>query len=157
MNLKPNPKMLEDITSRTTLLKEFKKFKIPIHFVNYDEKFSKPQKVGGYVINLGDELNGGSHWVGLWYNNKNEYYFDSYGFVPPKKVVDEVQDYYFNDTVIQDVLHGRCGLYVFMFLLNMTYGKGTSQQKYKKFLKNFSKVPSKNYDIIGNMYLDLFK
>jgi hypothetical protein len=149
--------MLDDITSRNTLIEEFKRFRIPVHFMDYDEKFKKPKEVGGYVINLGNEQNSGTHWTALWYDGENEYYWDPYGFPPPQRVVDEVGDYYFNNTVIQDVLDGRCGLYVFMFLYHMTYGKGKTGPKYKRFLKKFSKQPRRNYNIIGEMYLSLFE
>lgn len=151
-----NTDMLEDITGRDTLIREFQKFKIPLRFIDYDENFTKPRRKGAYVINLGNVYDSGTHWTCLWYDGSNEYYFDSYGFPPPQRVVNKIGDYFFNDTVIQDVMDGRCGLYAFMFCLYMHYGEGSSQQRYKSFLNNFSKVAKRNFDVIGRMYESLF-
>ena len=57
---------------------------------NFHGCFSKdvlPTKMnnGFYVINLADDKDAGSHWTALYkFNDEITFYYDSFGFPPPK-------------------------------------------------------------------------
>ncbi len=154
-------KLLQDTTSRETLIKGCELLKIPLHFIDYDEKFKKPVKKGLYIINLGDESNGGSHWTGF-YKDKGNFYFDSYSFPASTYLEKYIKPYYYNDEIIQHKDDGRCGLYVLMFGYYLThyphsfYKKEYSKKRFEKFLSIFSNKPKDNYNLIKFLFCSIY-
>lgn len=67
-----------------------------------------PNDKEAQIINLGNNLIGGSHWVGTY----NGMYFDPFGLVPPEKL-DHLE---WIPLQIQDMNFGHCGSYVILFL-----------------------------------------
>lgn len=70
-------------------------------------------KVGSWIINL----NGNSHWV-LFINlgKGRTFYFDSFGVVPPEKIVRMFPHVKFNKTDFQKLSNEDCGQYCVLFL-----------------------------------------
>ena len=70
-------------------------------------------KNGFYVINL----NGHSHWTGLYKDGKNYYYFDSYGFPSPQDVENKIpKEYIWSDKDIQTYKSSACGYYTIAWI-----------------------------------------
>jgi hypothetical protein len=67
-----------------------------------------PNYKGAQIINLGNPIIGGSHWVAT-YDGK---YFDSFGLVPPEKL-DHLE---WIPLQIQNQNYGRCGSYAILWL-----------------------------------------
>lgn len=63
------------------------------------------------ILNIGNGLTGGSHWVAV--SNKHKRYFDSFG-MPPRSYIPK--DYEWTPLQIQDIRFGRCGQYAALFL-----------------------------------------
>lgn len=151
----------DELTTNTTLINEAVKLKIPLKFIGFDEDLKNHKRVeGGYIINLGDDEIGGTHWVALWielYKHKSyAVYFDSFGFPPSTKVIEYTQNIdvqIYSNSHIQDEQKGGCGSYVIEFLEYMTHKmKGnTPEKRFKKFTDLFSRIPEHNRRILRSM------
>lgn len=113
---------------------------------------------GFYIVNL----NGQSHWCALYKyvdsNGDSSYYwFDSFGFPPPKEVERSV----FNDTrrkteitwsskQLQDIDHTSCGFFVVAWIRFMNRKFTDKERLYNQFLKKFGD-PSGNDVVIKSM------
>ena len=97
---------------------------------------------GFYVINL----NGHSHWTVL-YKDNDYFYFDSFGFEPPKEVETKIGDYYWNDKDIQDIDTSSCGYYCIAFIKFMN-NKINPLKEFNNFVSLFSKDYKKNEQIL---------
>jgi hypothetical protein len=79
---------------------------------------------GSAVINMDDSAGQGTHWVAVRKRKSGRVdYFDSFGAVPPKEVIQAFGDkpLYFSDDVYQSLDAVDCGVWVIKFIL----GKGT--------------------------------
>jgi len=82
-----------------------------------------------YIINLGNN----THWVALYVNDNIVIYSDSFGVVPPLRILKLVKKYaneivspvqfHHNTKEIQNLNSGYCGLYALLFLLIMNKKK----------------------------------
>lgn len=78
-------------------------------------KDTDPNYKGAQIINLGNPIIGGSHWVAS-YDGK---YFDSFGLVPPEKL-DHLE---WIPLQIQNENFGRCGSYAILWLYYAKIGE----------------------------------
>ncbi len=69
------------------------------------------------IINLGNQLNGGTHFVAAY----KDHYFDSMGQVPPH--VGDLDKKQWTSIQIQPLNQGHCGAYSLLFLLYATRDK----------------------------------
>lgn len=82
---------------------------------------------GFYIVNLQDDfINGvdvgGTHWVGMYIENRQACYFDPFGFQPPIEVQYFLKDfvpYSYSDKQIQNISSGVCGYYVLYWMYFM--------------------------------------
>ena len=74
-----------------------------------------PNYKGAQIINLGNNLIGGSHWTGTY----NGMYFDPFGLVPPERL-DHLE---WIELQIQDQRYGGCGSYVVLWLYYAKIGE----------------------------------
>lgn len=68
-------------------------------------------KISFQIINMGNGLIGGTHWVAV--DNVNKRYFDSFGMPPPTIIP---ADYEWIPIQIQNINYGHCGQYAVLFL-----------------------------------------
>lgn len=143
------------------------KIGVPLVGISSKDHFpSVPRRNGGYVINLDDDrdsrgnVKSGTHWVGLYVENKRAAYFDSFSFPPPRQVhefLKPFRPYIINDLLIQNVLSGVCGSYVVFFLWWMNRHRELPfDQRYRAFVGLFSDDPKKNRSILEK-HLDKLK
>ncbi len=113
----------------------YSKNKIPSDIVN-----------GYYIINMDDDKKGhnGTHWV-CFYKGLVNYYFDSFGCVPPIQI-DEIlgHNYYYNSREIQDEKAKSCGYYCLMFLKYMQ----NSANNFKSFINLWSNNSKVNESLL---------
>lgn len=82
---------------------------------------------GFYIVNLQDDFvdgidMGGTHWVGMYIENRQACYFDPFGFQPPIEVQYFLKDfvpYTYGDKQIQNINSGVCGYYVLYWMVFM--------------------------------------
>jgi hypothetical protein len=54
-----------------------------------DELVNHKPKSGNYIINLESSTSGsGTHWMSMKISNKQCFYQDSFGVIPPKEIID---------------------------------------------------------------------
>jgi hypothetical protein len=113
----------------------------------------------GIVFNLDPHDKPGSHWVSFYGNlNKGKlYYFDSYGFGPPKQVtalvsrlteqgsLNNINMEYQHNTIRHQYKSSECGIYSINFIENML--KGIS---FKRFCSK--KIPDDKMQRFRNKY-----
>ena len=96
------------MTTRSDLEFLAKKLNLDVE-INWLKDCLNPDRFkGAQIINLGNNLIGGSHWVAV-YNGK---YFDSFGLVPPEKL-DHLE---WIPLQIQNQNFGGCGSYAMLWL-----------------------------------------
>lgn len=84
------------------------------------------RKIECGVINLDNETGPGTHWVSYYKNNKNCYYFDSFGNLqPPHEFMNYVGDcvIHFNYNRYQKFNTIVCGHLCLKFLFDLFYKK----------------------------------
>lgn len=142
----------DEMTRTSTLERECKRLGIPLNGIHYNEELISLEKLkpGAYIINLGDDITGGTHWTCAWIPKKGiPLYFDSFGLPAPIEFEDLVEEYLYNPYTIQDPLRGFCGSYCVEFLQAMNEG-----DSYDKFLTQFDPDPTKNSRILRNLEKD---
>jgi len=108
---------------------------------------------GSYIINLNNE-----HWTALYMEHDTIIYHDSFGVVPPMKIIHLMQvysnqmksklKYYYNTIDIQNIHSGFCGLYCILFLYIMNHKKGALLKRLKYYQSLFKSDPTKNLEIL---------
>jgi hypothetical protein len=76
---------------------------------------------GSGVINMDDSAGEGTHWVAVQKRKSGRIdYFDSFGAVPPREVIDAFHDkpLFFSDDVYQSLDAVDCGVWVIKWILS---------------------------------------
>ena len=124
--------------------------KININGVYMKDELPSKLKSGFYIINLqSSNIGNGTHWTTLFYNFKQSYYFDAFGFPAPIEVEQKLNAYTYNDKQIQNLNSTACGYYCVSFILSMNKQKN-KEMGFKKFIDVFSKNSKKNDEILYN-------
>ena len=135
-----------------------KKQKIKINGIYMKNELPSKLKKGYYIINLQSSTEGfGTHWCSFYYDKKQSFYFDSYGFIAPLEVHNKIIPYYYNDKDIQDLYSTACGFYSLAFVIFMDRYANKEQDKkevYASFVNLFTDDTKKNektlYHILYN-------
>jgi len=92
-------------------------YKLPLVGVYMKDELKIQKQDGYYIINLDSSVNNGSHWVALVIKGNDNFYFDSFGCVPPTEVEQFINahgskvKYGFNNWICQDLKSSNCGFY----------------------------------------------
>ena len=114
-----------------------------------------PKKIkdGGYVINLDEYADVGTHWIALFCNRSEIVYFNSFGV---EHVPEEIKEFIGNKNIIANIFRVQannsvmCGYYCIGFIDFMLAGK-----KVTDFTDFFSSYDfKKNDDIILTYFKD---
>lgn len=128
----PSPYSKSD--KQTCLLPEFCK-------LNLDKLRAEGKTGVGIVFNLDPHFKDGSHWISMYIdvNTPACYYFDSYGYPPPKQVKILMETIWSQDRRCKLAYNGRrfqyseseCGIYSIYFIVCMHSGV-----QFKRFVKH---------------------
>lgn len=142
--------MLEPINN-FQIEKYCKKNNLPINdIIMRDEKMTDN---GFYIINLDDSLGDGTHWTACYKHPLKSYYFDSFGFVSPLEIEQQLKPYHYNNKDIQDLDSKACGYYCIAFI-KFLHDKENKEMAFREFLNLFHNKTDKNEDILKK-YLSL--
>ena len=127
-------------TTNFQLIKWAKLLKIPnFHYAMRDEVKNLPKTNMFAIINFQKSNEPGSHHVAYCILNGNAYYFDSYGFFPPKEIENFYKPLNFSDYEIQPFNTNMCGtlalLFIYLMHNNFSYDDAVLSIKYF-FIKN---------------------
>jgi hypothetical protein len=132
------------------------KMKLPLNGIYFqDDLPDKPDK-GFYIINIQskDDSRNGTHWTALYFDNKTNLYYDSFGFLAPQELQSIIIPYIYNDRNIQNIKTSSCGFYCIAFIkfLNNINDK---EKAFNMFLNLFDDDTTKNelilHDILYRM------
>lgn len=148
-------------TSNTDLIEISRILNIPRPIICFDEDLATMKRLGTqyFVLNLGHESNGGTHWVGLCIRNRGKemLYFDSYGVIFPNMVRDysaSCSKKGYNVTQIQDLHSNLCGWYVMGWLKAI---QGSTKDMYKAtndFVNEFWSDYDGNSELLKMMFIN---
>jgi hypothetical protein len=142
----------QDYTTNITLQRESKRLGLPLNYCWFKDTLKNISKNGGYIINLANEGDPGTHWTILYKEGSNYAWFDPFGAVPPLVVQEKLPKYLYNATVIQNPSKGFCGSYSIEFLQYMHENKHIPfRQRFQNFLNMFSDNFHKNEKILRKL------
>lgn len=119
------------------------------------DKLPKKLIKGLFVVNLADAITGGSHWTAFSTQDKNTWYYDSFGSPPPKEVDQYIQattgkrNYAINKIQTQALGATYCGWFCIAALYCITHTKARGSVVKRMDAFNDWLNPSdldKNYD-----------
>jgi hypothetical protein len=112
-----------------------------------DELKNLPVKNGNYIINLQSSTQGGgTHWVALNIQDKDIFYFDSFGIICPSEVTTFCKripksSLAYNVFQIQNINTQTCGWYCISFLFHL---KNRTKKDIHKEIKEKVEIKEKN-------------
>lgn len=120
-----------------------KKLKIKLNEICMkDELRIEDMYNGGYIINLANHNQSGTHWVCFQKIDNTIYYCDSYGVVAPQNQVDLFANLsyklYYNKVQVQDFSSNFCGLFCVLFLYIIQNNLNNPTEACKLFVKVFN-------------------
>ena len=140
MNELSNFKILEILDKRN----------LPINGV-FSKDLLPSLKKGFYIINIQNHDEGsGSHWTCLYYDDKDNIYFDSFGFAAPMEIQRHLKSYSYNDKQIQNIDSTSCGYYCIAFIQYMN-NKTNKKTSFDTFLNIFKTNKLYNDVILKNL------
>jgi len=112
-----------------------------------------PNKNGFFVINMQNSKAGhGTHWVAMVKLPNNNYYFDSYGIIPPTEIEKALDNKYIYSTIDLQALKSKaCGYFCIEFLEHMQNKSNNMKANYEQFIHAFKNNPSKNDTMLSGM------
>lgn len=134
--------------SNNDIYKILKSQGVEINGIYMKDELPNKLKTGFYVINLqSSNIGNGTHWTALYYNPRQSYYFDPYGFLAPVEVEEKLKTYIYNYKQIQNYNSTACGYYCISFILFMN-GRKNKKLGFKFFVDEFSNNTKKNDKIL---------
>jgi len=114
---------------------------------------------GFFIINLQNHDQQGTHWVGFYKQNRNIYYFDSFGgYIPQNEINLFKKDHdniYYSKAQIQDFKSVLCGFFVIGFFLFLKINSGNPYNNMIKYINMFYQNTKNNDEVIKN-YLNKY-
>jgi hypothetical protein len=124
--------------SNTDIIHILKAQGVKLNGVFMKDELPSKLKCGFYVVNLQSSTVGnGTHWVAFYYNSKNSFYFDAFGFPAPVEIEQKLKKYKYNEKQIQNLKSTACGYYCVCFILFMNWQKN-KLIGFEKFIEAFS-------------------
>ena len=128
------------MTTNFQLERMAKKLSIPLNGIyNKDAlEFIKPEP-GGYIVNLADSTDPGTHWVAVFLHGKCAYYMDSFGIIPANEIIKFMVRYtdskciFYNTKQIQNINAGHCGQWCIIWLKHMAHSRLPKLRAFKQF------------------------
>jgi hypothetical protein len=112
---------------------------------------------GKYIINYGNEKDGGTHWIAVIIENNNVFVFDSFGAPCSNDVADFIRGkkhISYNQYIIQDLNSSLCGWYC-LFMIYFVQEAGKSKPFYERcnnFINLFHDDTTKNGEILRRLF-----
>jgi hypothetical protein len=88
----------------------------------------KPRKRECGILNLDDASSRGTHWVAWYKNNKDKFYFDSFGVQPPNELIEYLHSpIFYNTERIQPNGQVFCGHLCLYVLFRLSRGENLQE------------------------------
>jgi hypothetical protein len=123
-----------------------------------DELVNHKPKSGNYIINLESSSQGnGTHWLSLFVRNKQCFYQDSFGIIPPKEVIDFCKRIPNSRLAFSEIINTEtCGFFAIGLLIHINRTKNKDIYKSAgEYINQFSYDSKKNNTILKNYFRNL--
>lgn len=111
-----------------------------------------------YIVNLDRSDGTGTHWTCFYNGSHFNFYFDSFGFVPPSKVEKVLNDQYnYNTMRIQSLQSSSCGWYCLMIIREMNRQDNTLDTFTNILNKFINDSPRYNESVLERYWNDVCK
>jgi hypothetical protein len=126
-----------------------------------DELKDIKPKNGNYIINLESSSQGsGTHWIALFIQDKNCFYFDSFGIICPTEVTNFCKRISnsklgYNDLQIQDIAAETCGWFAIGLLIHLDRTKKDIYTSAADYIGHFSYNSKNNNKILQEYFRHL--
>jgi hypothetical protein len=134
----------------------------PLTVLMKDELKNHKPKNGNYIINLQSSTSGnGTHWMSMYVNNKNCFYMDSFGVIPPIEVINFCKKIpnstlAFSEIQMQEITTETCGFYSIGLLIYLNKTKKDNIFKSAgEYINQFSYDSKNNNTILKNFFRNL--
>jgi hypothetical protein len=134
----------------------------PLTVVMKDELVNHKPKSGNYIINLESSSQGnGTHWLTLGIHNKQCFYQDSFGIIPPQEVIDFCKRIpnsrlAFSEIQMQEITTETCGFYSIGLLIHLNRTKKIDIFKSAgQYINQFSYDSKDNNAILKRFFRNL--
>ena len=117
------------------------------------DKIPKLKKNQSIIMNSDKHDEEGTHWMGLKISSKNTcLFFDSFGEVPKKSIIDFLGQYYrkivYNQIQIQSVFSNKCGEFSIQFICEVK-----DRKSFNNFISKFNHKNLLANDIITENFI----
>jgi hypothetical protein len=106
---------------------------------------------GWYILNLDKASGDGTHWC-CWYIGENNFYFDSFGFPPPKELEQRLKTFTYNTKKIQNLNSDSCGWFC-LYCIKYCEDRRNGPRAFNQFLSLFSDKYSANEKTLERAFL----
>ena len=138
----------KNVLSNFEMMKILKHQRVKFNGVYMKNELPTKLKRGSYIINLQSSTEGnGTHWSCFYYDKKQSYYFDSYGFIAPLEVHNKIIPYYYSDSEFQDMKSTACGFYCLASVIFMEKSRD-KKGAFEAFVNLFTDDTKKNERIL---------
>lgn len=146
--------MNNDFTSSSILKREARRQRIPLRAIAYKDTMPEMTIDGGYIGNLASSGNEGTHWVAVWKEGDETFYYDPFGLPPPTELLEKMTTpkRYYSDKQIQDMDTGYCGMYVIEYLDEMNKRHTSNVNDLKRYQSYFKKDTRRNLPILKRLW-----
>lgn len=116
--MEPNVKRIIKLsrTSDNDLLSLARLLGVKIDQIDFKEKMKRTADYA--ILNMGNPLTGGSHWIAV--SSKHKMYFDPLGLPRPRVIP---KSYSYREFSIQNPQYGHCGQYCVLWLYYLQHGR----------------------------------
>lgn len=127
------------ILSNYDLIDLANKLNLSLSGVYSKDRLPKEKIKGLFIVNIGDYATGGTHWTCFSTQDKNVYYYDSYGSKPPVQVDEYIKAttgkkrYTINKIQTQSLGATYCGWFCIACLYCMMHTKGSVTKRMDAF------------------------
>lgn len=120
----------------------------------------KRKKNMNIIVNLQSSTKGnGTHWVALIIRNKNAFYFDSYGAIPPVEIIKfcgKNLTLGYNSYIVQDLNSVQCGLFCIALMHYLLLHNNDIYVAANDFINMFENDTKLNDDILFDYFHRLY-
>jgi hypothetical protein len=137
-------------------------YRFPPTFFMKDELVNHKPKSGNYIINLESSTSGsGTHWMSMKVSNKQCFYQDSFGIIPPKEVIDfckrtSTSRLAYSEIQMQKIKTETCVFFAIGLLIHINCTKNKDIYKSAgEYVNQFSYDSNKNNTILKKFFRNL--
>jgi hypothetical protein len=134
-------------------------YSVPLYFCGMKNELPSKVRDGNYIINLDSSTHSsGTHWTALVIDGNQAAFFDSFGALPSKQVIDFCKKRHnlrltYNNWIIQDLQSENCGSFCLSLLLYLRkHPEKSLFRAFNTFINGYSGNTKENDSILASFF-----